>query len=81
MCAARIHGLSHGNPRAAMELAQHLVDTGRARYHRGGWVLPDLLDESDLPSSMSASLSARLSVLTSEARELAQALGSAQMTR
>jgi hypothetical protein len=74
LCAARIHGLSHGNPRAAMELAQHLVDTGRARYEAGSWVLPHALDAHDLPSTLSASLLARLHDLSEDARELADAL-------
>jgi tetratricopeptide (TPR) repeat protein len=74
LCAARIHGLSHGNPRTTLELAQHLVDTRRARYEAGSWVLPDVLDEGDLPSSLSASLLARLTALSPCARELADAL-------
>ena len=73
-CASRIHGLSHGNPRAAMELAQHLVDTGRARYAAGHWTLPSTLDERDLPTSMTAALHARLAKLSPDARELADAL-------
>src|SRR5207245_256010 len=32
LVAGRIHELSHGSPRAAMELAQHLIDRGLARY-------------------------------------------------
>jgi tetratricopeptide (TPR) repeat protein len=74
LCAARIHGLSHGNPRAAMELAQHLVATGRARYAAGSWVLPAALDESDLPNSLADSLLARLAELDQDARELADIL-------
>jgi tRNA A-37 threonylcarbamoyl transferase component Bud32 len=74
LCAARIHGLSHGNPGAAMELAEHLVATGRARYAAGSWVLPPALDESDLPNSLAASLLARLAGLDRDARELADAL-------
>jgi tetratricopeptide (TPR) repeat protein len=74
LCAARIYGLSHGNPRMALELAQHLVDTQLARYEAGSWVLPDVLDETDLPSSLSASLLARLGALSPCARELADAL-------
>jgi tRNA A-37 threonylcarbamoyl transferase component Bud32 len=74
LCAARIHGLSHGNPGAAMELAEHLVATGRARYAAGSWLLPAALDESDLPNSLAASLLARLDSLDRDARELADAL-------
>jgi hypothetical protein len=74
LCAARIHGLSHGNPRATMELCQHLVDTGRARYEAGSWVLPAQLDETDLPTTLAASLAARLTELSVDARELVDAL-------
>ena len=74
LCATRIHGLAQGNPRATMELAQHLVDTGRARYEAGSWSLPPQLDENDLPHTLAASLAARLKQLSPEARELAEAL-------
>ena len=73
-CAMRIHGLSHGNPRTAMELAQHLVDSGRARYAAGQWTLPSTLDERDLPSSLTAALATRLATLSPDAQELAAAL-------
>ncbi|HET8931838.1 MAG TPA: protein kinase [Polyangiales bacterium] len=78
LCAARIHGLSHGNPRSALELAQHLVDTRLARYEAGSWVLPDALDESDLPETLAASLLARLGTLSASARELVDALALAE---
>jgi predicted Ser/Thr protein kinase len=74
MCASRVHALSDGNPRAAMELAQHLVDSGRATYQGGSWILPATLDDSDLPSDMTASLSDRLGQSSEAAREVAQAL-------
>jgi hypothetical protein len=74
LCAARIHGLSNGNPGAAMALAQHLVDTGRARYEAGSWVMPQSLDERDLPNTLAASLLSRLHGLDPDARELVDAL-------
>jgi len=74
MCASRIHGLSHGNPRATMELAQHLVDTGKARYKAGSWALPAELPERELPSSLAESLAVRLHSLSADARELLDAL-------
>ncbi|HKU43394.1 MAG TPA: serine/threonine-protein kinase, partial [Polyangiales bacterium] len=49
LAAGRIHGLAQGNPRATMELAQHLVDSGLARYEGGTWSLPHLLGSADLP--------------------------------
>jgi tetratricopeptide (TPR) repeat protein len=73
-CAGRIHALAQGNPRATMELAEHLVERGLARYARGSWVLPSRLDEHDLPSSLSAALTQRLAGLGADARELADAL-------
>jgi hypothetical protein len=72
--ASRVHALAHGNPRATMELAQHLVDTGRARYEAGSWVLPRQLDESDLPHTLAESLQSRLSELSANARELLEVL-------
>ena len=73
-CAARIYGLSQGNPRAAMELAHHLVDTGRANYESGSWVLPQQLEEDDLPATLAASWLARLAELSEDARDLVDAL-------
>jgi hypothetical protein len=73
-CAARVHGLSNGNPRTTIAFAQHLVDTGRAQYEGGSWVLPPALDETDLPHTLTASLAARMQKLSPDARELASAL-------
>src|SRR5262249_23476935 len=72
--SARIHGLSHGNPWAAMTFAQHLVDQGLARYEAGHWSLPAYIAETALPSTLTASLALRLSTLRDDARELAEAL-------
>jgi tetratricopeptide (TPR) repeat protein len=74
LVSGRIHALAQGNVRAAMELAQHLVDRGLARYDAGSWSLPAELDEGDLPLTLSASLAARLGALTQDARELAEVL-------
>ncbi len=74
LVATHIHGLSHGNPRAAMTLAQHLVDSNLARYEAGRWSLPTYIAERDLPPTLSASLSLRLSTLSQDARELCDAL-------
>ena len=73
-CAVRIHGLSYGNPRTVMELAQHLVDTNQAHYEAGSWALPARLAHNDLPNTLSASLLARLTELSADARELADGL-------
>ena len=44
--AGRIHALAQGNLRETMELAQHLVDRGLARYEAGSCSLPSKLDEN-----------------------------------
>ena len=73
-CAARIHELSQGSPRVAMELAQHLVDRGLARYEAGSWTLPADLGAHDLPANLAASLLARVERVSADARELCDAL-------
>jgi tRNA A-37 threonylcarbamoyl transferase component Bud32 len=74
LIAAHIHALSLGNPRATIELAQHLVARGFARYESGSWLLPQQLDASDMPATFSESLMRRLDALGADARELAEAL-------
>ena len=73
-CTARIHELAHGSPRVCMELAQHLVDRGLARYSAGSWSLPSQLNEHDLPADLHASLLARVNRVSEDARELIDAL-------
>jgi hypothetical protein len=72
--ASHVFEHARGNPRATMELAQHLIDRGAIRYRGGAWLLPSELDASDLPRSLSASLLARVRDLTPDARELADVL-------
>ncbi|HKU39389.1 MAG TPA: protein kinase [Polyangiales bacterium] len=72
--AGRIHALALGNPRTTMELAQHLVDKGLARYEAGSWLLPTAREQIDLPRTLSESLASRLAGLSADARELAEAL-------
>jgi eukaryotic-like serine/threonine-protein kinase len=72
MLAPRVHALARGNPRDTMELAQHLVERGLARYEAGTWLVPAELSPHDLPQSMAASLLARVSDLSSDARKLAE---------
>ena len=74
MVAAWIHELSEGSPRVALELSQHLVDSGIARYESGAWVLPRSLHGLDLPSSFEQVMSLRVSSLGPTARLLAQGL-------
>jgi hypothetical protein len=70
----RLHALSSGSPRDLMRLAQHLVDTGRARYRAGAWSLPADLDATELPASVSQMLSNRLRLLAAATLDLARAL-------
>jgi hypothetical protein len=70
----RLHALSGGSPRDLMRLAQHLVDSGRARYEAGTWSLQTDLDATELPASVSQMLSSRLRQLTGPTVDLARAL-------
>jgi hypothetical protein len=66
--------LSAGNPTQLMELVEHLVRHGHARYVAGGWSLPEQLGPSALPASIDAALGLRIDALGADARMLAQAL-------
>ena len=68
------HRISEGSPRTALDLLQHLVDGGVARYEQGGWVLPGSLDGLSLPESVHQAQKARLERLGPAARELGDAL-------
>jgi hypothetical protein len=68
-----IHAVARGNPRASMDLAQHLVDEGLVRYEGGAWTLPAHLDPSALPASAEAALKARIAGLPPLARFIAEA--------
>lgn len=74
LLANRIYAISKGNPRAVMQLAQHLVDRGLVRYQSGAWSLPVSIDPRDLPSSMNETLNAEVQALSAQARELAQTI-------
>jgi hypothetical protein len=70
LVAARIHALAQGNPRATLDLVQHLVARDLARYQAGSWLLPAQLDEGDLPKTLADRLGARLAALGEDARTL-----------
>jgi serine/threonine protein kinase len=72
--AARVHGLSGGNPRLTMELAQHLVDVGVIRCQLGGYSLPELISSRDLPTSLGEALRARVRRLSPGAQALSSTL-------
>ena len=69
--AHRLHGLTAGNPRDLLGLAQHLVDHRVLSYEAGAWTLPAQIDESNLPSSMAQALRARLEQMPELVRQLA----------
>lgn len=74
LLAERVHALSAGAPRWTMALAEHLVERGVARYEAGSWSLPSEPSSGDLPETLSAALGSRLDRLSSDARELGEAL-------
>lgn len=74
LVATRVHELSRGNPRGTLELAEHLVATGKACYALGGWQLPTELPPGELPSAWSSAFDARLLALGDDARELAEVI-------
>ena len=71
LLSERVHTVSAGNPGAALEIAQSLVDRGLLRYEAGNWALPSSLDVAELPACASDSLRVRLAGLSSLARQLA----------
>jgi hypothetical protein len=72
--ARRVHAIARGNLRATMQLANHLVTQGIARYEAGSFVLPEQLREQDLPTSLAAALESRIRSLDADATELARIL-------
>ena len=68
--AGWMYKLAGGNPRSCMELAAHLVERGVVRYEQGGWLLPPMLSERELPTSFEHTLEQRLTGLSADAREL-----------
>lgn len=72
--ARRMHALAGGNPQSLMRVAQHLLDRGNVRYTAGAWVLPERIDDAELPATMAQALHATVARLDDETRALAQAL-------
>ena len=69
-----VHVLSAGRPRTALEAANHLVDTGVARFAEGQWVLPRRLEDLGLPASVDQAEDAKIASLGVDARRLCQSL-------
>jgi tetratricopeptide (TPR) repeat protein/phage FluMu protein gp41 len=76
----RLHRATEGNPAYCLELAEHLVHSGVARYQDGMWSLPTDLRADDLPPNREAGHVARLARLTPAARTLAVTLSAAEDT-
>jgi tetratricopeptide (TPR) repeat protein/tRNA A-37 threonylcarbamoyl transferase component Bud32 len=74
LMASKLQTISNGNPRAIMQLLQHLVDKGLIRYQSGAWTLPSAIDAGDLPSSLNEALVAKVGELHADSRCLAQTL-------
>jgi predicted ATPase len=74
LLAAKIYMLAQGNPRATMDLAQHLRERGLARYEAGSWLLPATIADGDLPKTLSDALAGRLAGLSSDARSLLEVM-------
>jgi len=71
LLADRLYTVSQGNPRAVMQLAQHLIDTEVIRFQAGTWILPSQIDTSALPDSLAATFRLRIDSLSDDARDLA----------
>jgi hypothetical protein len=78
LLAARLHTLSEGNPRALMDLGQHLVSQGIVRYQAGAWLMPERFDANLLPKRVQQTLQARLDGLQEDARRLVDSLALCQ---
>ncbi len=74
LLADRLHAISGGNPRAVMQLAQHLLDKGLVSYQAGAWTLPSSIDAGDLPRTVGDTLKMRVCSLSASALELAQTM-------
>jgi hypothetical protein len=69
-----VRDISAGRPRAAMEAANHLVESGVIRFEDGLWLLPQRLPGTGLPASVDQALDATIAALDRDARELCRAL-------
>lgn len=72
--AERLHRASEGNPAHCLELAEHLVRKGIARYEEGRWVLPPDLTAEHLPHTRGAARTSQLDRLSRQTRQVARVL-------
>lgn len=64
--------LCQGKPKVAVEVAQHLVDSGQARCHAGAWILPARLKAADFPQTVSDVAVTQLAGMSATALVLVQ---------
>ena len=74
LLADSLYSVSKGNPRAAMQLAQYLVDKGVVYYRAGAWTIPSQIDGSDIPLSLKDAMAAQAATLDDEEYRLAEVL-------
>lgn len=72
--ASWAHKLGSGNPLHTMQLMEHLVDTGLARYDRGQWQLSEDPQAQELPARLKDVYAAKVGALSVDARDLGRAL-------
>ncbi|MBN1652718.1 MAG: protein kinase [Deltaproteobacteria bacterium] len=70
----RLYKISDGNPKAVIQVAQHLVDTKVIQYRAGTWTLPHQIDAGEIPGSFAEALKEKLDRLSGEALRLGQTL-------
>jgi len=70
----RIYGISKGNPRAVVQLAQYLINREVIRYRSGAWTIPSQIDTKDLPSNLMDALRSKVAQLDSGALKLVETL-------
>jgi len=69
-----IEQMALGNPMRAMELLRDLVARQVIRYENGLWLMPVELSREALPRSLADALSARIDLLSDQARDVAEIL-------
>ncbi|HKP56720.1 MAG TPA: protein kinase [Polyangiales bacterium] len=72
--ADSLYRVSQGSPAHCLELVEHLVDSGLARYAEGTWALPGQLADESLPRSRGEMHATRLERIGERARSLAELL-------
>ena len=74
LMADRLFGVTRGNPRDVMAMAQHLLEQGLVRYEGGAWSLPGHVETSDLPASMGEAQAVQVERLPKRCRLLVSGL-------